>query len=114
MLDAIAARPDLVLLALAGLAIVALILAANSVIMRRYRAANSMIIAMIREQAEASARMAAIGEMLSGRQADLTRAVNERLDSVGRPSGCTATLSDALIHAAVKLGPRKTPLALTA
>src|SRR6201985_440167 len=42
---------------------------------------------MMRAQAEASGRVDAMAQALSGRQAEMARAVNERLDSVTHPGG---------------------------
>ena len=40
---------------------------------------------MLRAQSEATGRVDAMGQALAGRQADMARAVNERLDSVDPP-----------------------------
>ena len=42
---------------------------------------------MLRAQTETAVRMQAMGEALAGRQADMSRAVSERLDAVGHRVG---------------------------
>jgi len=61
-------------------------LAALALMLRRSRetdaAADATMAEVIRLQADASARLQAMGDMLAGRQGALERAVHERLDSV--------------------------------
>ncbi|HEY7663855.1 MAG TPA: DNA recombination protein RmuC [Xanthobacteraceae bacterium] len=78
-------EPTLVVVAaaLAGLAVLAvLLLAAWRALRARTPVADPQLLELARLQAETAVRIDAMREMLSGRQAELQRAVNERLDSV--------------------------------
>jgi DNA recombination protein RmuC len=66
---------------LAGLAALA-VLAWRALRRREPPAADPQLLELARLQAETAVRIDAMREMLSGRQAELQRAVNERLDSV--------------------------------
>jgi DNA recombination protein RmuC len=66
---------------MAGLALLVLI-TVRALHRRERRAAESGIIELTRLQTETATRIEAMRDMLAGRQAELHRAVNERLDSV--------------------------------
>jgi DNA recombination protein RmuC len=68
-------------LALAGLAAIA-VLVMVTVRRRNSPAADMQLLELARLQAETAVRIDAMREMLAGRQAELQRSVNERLDSV--------------------------------
>jgi DNA recombination protein RmuC len=72
-----------ILLVLAGIAILAALVAvALRATGRDREAAGEQIAALARIQAETAVRIGEMRDMLAGRQAELHRAVNERLDSV--------------------------------
>jgi DNA recombination protein RmuC len=66
---------------MAGLALLVL-MTVRALHRRERRAAESGIIELTRLQTETATRIEAMRDMLAGRQAELHRAVNERLDSV--------------------------------
>ena len=66
---------------MAGLALLVL-MTVRALHRRERQAAESGIIELTRLQTEAATRIEAMRDMLAGRQAELHRAVNERLDSV--------------------------------
>jgi DNA recombination protein RmuC len=70
-----------VAIVLAGLAAVGALVAV-AVRRRNSRPADPQLVELARLQAETAVRIDAMREMLAGRQAELQRAVNERLDSV--------------------------------
>jgi DNA recombination protein RmuC len=83
------------LLALALLAVIALVLTHSG---RRERAAamaqairadelEERVAEVLRAQSETAGRLAAMGEALAGRQAEMARAMSERLDAVGHRVG---------------------------
>src|SRR5919201_2304214 len=84
MLDIDPAVAGALLLGLLGmLLLAALVLHAVWMLRRRDRElANAQVAEIARLQAETGARIEAMRDMLAGRQADLARTVNERLDSV--------------------------------
>ena len=69
---------------LAGLAVLAVLVVIAVRALRRRDAhdADTRLLALARLQAETAVRVEAMRDMLAGRQAELHRAVNERLDSV--------------------------------
>jgi len=74
----------LVLVVVAGLAVLALVivLTVRAVRRRDDEATEREIVELARLQAETAVRIESMRDMLAGRQAELHRAVNERLDSV--------------------------------
>jgi DNA recombination protein RmuC len=78
---------DVPTLAFAVAIVLAILAAAGTVVMiavrrRDARAGDAQLLELARLQAETAVRIDAMREMLAGRQAELQRAVNERLDSV--------------------------------
>src|SRR5438034_11770671 len=71
----------IVLVGLAVLAAIAVI-AARALRKREPTAAEAAVVELTRLQAETATRIEAMRDLLAGRQAELARAVNERLDSV--------------------------------
>src|SRR6476659_2201206 len=73
-------------IALAGLAALAVlvVIAVRALRGRDPQAADPQLLELARLQAETAVRIEAMRDMLAGRQAELHRAVNERLDSVTR------------------------------
>src|SRR6516162_4034015 len=71
-------------IAVVGLALLAAIavIAARALRKREPAAAEAAVAELARAQAETSVRIEAMRDLLAGRQAELSRAVNERLDSV--------------------------------
>src|SRR6516162_9441830 len=71
-------------IAVVGLALLAAIavIAARALRKREPAAAEAAVAELVRLQAETAVRVEAMRDMLAGRQAELHRAVNERLDSV--------------------------------
>src|SRR6516162_1510040 len=71
-------------IAVVGLALLAAIavIAARALRKREPAAAEAAVAELVRLQAETATRIEAMRDMLAGRQAELHRAVNERLDSV--------------------------------
>jgi len=71
-------------IAVAGLALLAAIavIAARALRKREPAAAEAAVAELVRLQAETATRIEAMRDLLAGRQAELARAVNERLDSV--------------------------------
>src|SRR6516165_4136055 len=84
MIDGLLAQPSaLLLLAAAGVLACVLAIGITQLLRRRDRqAADHQMIELARLQAETSVRIDAMRDLVAGRQADLARAVNERLDSV--------------------------------
>jgi DNA recombination protein RmuC len=93
MTDNIFALAGAVLIVAAGLAVLALLAVLCLRMLRRHDglAPASDIAALVRLQAETAVRIDAMREMLTGGQADLQRAVNERLDSVTHHLGQSMT-----------------------
>src|SRR6266699_5725241 len=73
-----------VTIALAGLvAVIVLgVVAVRALRRRETQAADKQLVELARLQSDTAVRIEAMRDMLAGRQAELTRAVNERLDSV--------------------------------
>ena len=84
MNDNILYLAGLVLVVVAGLAVLALVivLTVRAVRRRDDEATEREIVELARLQAETAVRIESMRDMLAGRQAELHRAVNERLDSV--------------------------------
>ena len=82
-----------VLIVVAGLALLTLLIVVSLRALRRSDGAapDGEIATLVRLQAETAVRIDAMREMLSGGQADLHRAVNERLDSVTHHLGQSMT-----------------------
>jgi DNA recombination protein RmuC len=82
-----------VLIIVAGLAVLTLLIVVGLRALRRPDGAapDGEIATLVRLQAETAVRIDAMREMLSGGQADLHRAVNERLDSVTHHLGQSMT-----------------------
>src|SRR5919204_4523793 len=75
--------PLAIMIALATAGAVALVIVAVRVLRRRRRDAQTkQLLELARLQSETAVRIEAMRDMLAGRQAELHRAVNERLDSV--------------------------------
>jgi DNA recombination protein RmuC len=75
---ALALAAPVLILALAGMAVLAVLLLRA----RKPAEPSAEIAELIRVHSEAATRLQAMGEMLAGRQGELQRAVNERLDAV--------------------------------
>src|SRR5262245_32951006 len=87
MADTLLTIAGATLIVCAGLALLAVV---AMLLWRRRRAeepADPQIAELLRLQSEASVRVQAMGEMLAGRQAELARHVNERLDAVTQHLG---------------------------
>ena len=71
-------------IAVVGLALLAaiVVIAARALRKREPAAAEAAVAELVRLQAETATRIEAMRDLLAGRQAELARAVNERLDSV--------------------------------
>jgi len=93
MTDNLLALAGAVLIVVAGLAVLALLAVLCVRTLRRHDgvAPESDIAALVRLQADTAVRIDAMREMLTGGQADLQRAVNERLDSVTQNLGQSMT-----------------------
>src|SRR5215469_9569476 len=75
--------PLVAVIAIAGLAALAVLVVFSVRALRRHpQAADPQLLELARLQAETAVRIEAMRDMLAGRQAELHRAVNERLDSV--------------------------------
>src|SRR5215831_4460934 len=76
--------PLVAAIVVAGLAAVAVLVVFGVRALRRRdpQAADPQLLELARMQAETAVRIEAMRDMLAGRQAELHRAVNERLDSV--------------------------------
>ena len=95
MIDGLLAQPSaLLLLAAAGVLACVLAIGITQLLRRRDRqAADHQMIELARLQAETSVRIDAMRDLVAGRQADLARAVNERLDSVSHHLNQSMTTS---------------------
>jgi DNA recombination protein RmuC len=82
-------------LAIIAIAVAALTATAIMLALGRGGAAQRQLAEVMRMQAESSARMQAVGEMLAGRHAELARAVNDRLDAVSHRLGESVMITAA-------------------
>src|SRR3982074_3539713 len=84
MMDNLAPLAAAVVIVLAGLALLAalVVVAVRALRRRDAQAADKQLLELARLQAETAVRIEAMRDVLAGRQAELHRAVNERLDSV--------------------------------
>jgi DNA recombination protein RmuC len=73
--------------AVTGIAVAALILLVLRQVRPQTEAAGAAVAEIARLQQDATVRLQAMGEMLAGRQSELARMVNERLDSVSHRLG---------------------------
>jgi DNA recombination protein RmuC len=74
--------PLAIMIALAGIAVALAIVAVRVLRRRDAQATDKQLLELARLQSETAVRIEAMRDMLAGRQAELHRAVNERLDSV--------------------------------
>jgi DNA recombination protein RmuC len=74
--------PVVIAIALAGIAVALAIVAVRVLRRRDTQTADKQLLELARLHTETSVRIEAMRDMLAGRQAELHRAVNERLDSV--------------------------------
>src|SRR6516164_7031913 len=95
MIDGFLAQPGaLLLLAAASVVTGVVVIGITQLVRRRDRqAADHQMIELARLQAETSVRIDAMRDLVTGRQADLARAVNERLDSVSHHLNQSMTTS---------------------
>src|SRR4029079_10455403 len=84
MMENLAPLAAAVVIVLAGLALLASLVVIAVRALRRHdaEAADKQLVERARLQSETAVRIEGMRDLLSGRQADLHRAVNERLDSV--------------------------------
>src|SRR6185503_8549453 len=84
MMENLAPLAAAVVIVLAGLALLASLVVIAVRALRRHdaEAADKQLVELARLQAETAVRIEGMRDMLAGRQAELHRAVNERLDSV--------------------------------
>ena len=84
MMDNLAPLAAAVVIVLAGLALLAALVVVAVRALRRHdaEAADKQLVELARLQAETAVRIEGMRDLLAGRQAELHRAVNERLDSV--------------------------------
>ena len=84
MMDNLAPLAAAVVIVLAGLALLAALVVIAVRALRRHdaEAADKQLVELARLQAETAVRIEGMRDLLAGRQAELHRAVNERLDSV--------------------------------
>src|SRR3954471_6319674 len=84
MMENLAPLAAAVVIVLAGLALLASLVVIAVRALRRHdsEAADKQLVELARLQAETAVRIDGMRDMLAGRQAELHRAVNERLDSV--------------------------------
>src|SRR4249920_3603970 len=84
MMDSLAPLAAAVVIVLAGLALLAALVVVAVRALRRHdaEAADRQMTELARLQAETTVRIEGMRDLLAGRQAELHRAVNERLDSV--------------------------------
>ena len=84
MMDNLVPLAAAVVIVLAGLALLAALVVVAVRALRRHdaEAADKQLVELVRLQAETAVRIEGMRDLLAGRQAELHRAVNERLDSV--------------------------------
>src|SRR6476469_1216754 len=87
MMENLAPLAAAVVIVLAGLALLASLVVIAVRALRRHdaEAADKQLVELARLQAETAVRIEGMRDLLAGRQAELHRAVNERLDSVSHP-----------------------------
>jgi DNA recombination protein RmuC len=95
MMDNLAPLAAAVVIVLAGLALLAALVVIAVRALRRHdtEAADKLLVELARLQAETAVRIEGMRDLLAGRQAELHRAVNERLDSVSHHLNQSMTTS---------------------
>jgi DNA recombination protein RmuC len=95
MMDNLAPLAAAVVIVLAGLALLAALVVVAVRALRRHdaEAADKQLVELARLQAETAVRIEGMRDLLAGRQAELHRAVNERLDSVSHHLNQSMTTS---------------------
>jgi DNA recombination protein RmuC len=95
MLDDVLAQPGALLLLAAASVVTGVVAIGITQLLRRRdrQAADHQMIELARLQTETSVRIDAMRDLVTGRQADLARAVNERLDSVSHHLNQSMTTS---------------------
>jgi DNA recombination protein RmuC len=95
MMENLAPLAAAVLIVLAGLALLASLVVIAVRALRRHdaEAADKQLVELARLQAETAVRIEGMRDLLAGRQAELHRAVNERLDSVSHHLNQSMTTS---------------------
>ena len=95
MMDNLAPLAAAVVIVLAALALLAalLVIAVRALRRRDAEAADKQLVELARLQAETAVRIEGMRDLLAGRQAELHRAVNERLDSVSHHLNQSMTTS---------------------
>jgi DNA recombination protein RmuC len=95
MTDNLAPLAAAVVIVLAGLALLAALIVVAVRALRRHdaEAADKQLVELARLQAETAIRIEGMRDLLAGRQAELHRAVNERLDSVSHHLNQSMTTS---------------------
>jgi DNA recombination protein RmuC len=95
MMENLAPLAAAVVIVLAGLALLASLVVIAVRALRRHdaEAADKQLVELARLQAETSVRIEGMRDLLAGRQAELHRAVNERLDSVSHHLNQSMTTS---------------------
>jgi len=95
MINGFLAQPGALLLLAAASAVTGVVVIGITQLLRRRdrQTADHQMIELARLQAETSVRIDAMRELVAGRQADLVRAVNERLDSVSHHLNQSMTTS---------------------
>ena len=95
MMDNLASLAAAVVIVLAGLALLAALVVVAVRALRRHdaEAADKQLVELARLQAETAVRIEGMRDLLAGRQAELHRAVNERLDSVSHHLNQSMTTS---------------------
>jgi DNA recombination protein RmuC len=95
MMDSLAPLAAAVVIVLAGLALLAALVVVAVRALRRHdaEAADKQLVELARLQAETAVRIEGMRDLLAGRQAELHRAVNERLDSVSHHLNQSMTTS---------------------
>jgi DNA recombination protein RmuC len=95
MMENLAPLAAAVVIVLAGLALLASLVVIAVRALRRHdaEAADKQLVELARLQAETSVRIEGMRDLLAGRQAELHRAVNERLDSVSHHLNLSMTTS---------------------
>ena len=95
MMDNLAPLAAAVVIVLAGLALLASLVVIAVRALRRHdaEAADKQLVELARLQAETAVRIEGMRDLLAGRQAELHRAVNERLDSVSHHLNQSMTTS---------------------
>src|SRR6476619_6477315 len=95
MMEKLAPLAAAVVIVLAGLALLASLVVIAVRALRRHdaEAADKQLVELARLQAETAVRIEGMRDLLAGRQAELHRAVNERLDSVSHHLNQSMTTS---------------------